>query len=180
MRQISTAVEIWRNSQVYTQSYERGRPLADLVMTGTTKRRGTKVSFKPDSQVFETTEFSFDTLAQRLRELAFLNAGVVITLDDEREDGKHHRFEYKGGINEFVTYLNSSRVSVNELPIYMRGEKDGIDAEISLQWNDGYNELIYAFANNINTHEGGTHLSGFRAALTVSYTHLTLPTILRV
>jgi DNA gyrase subunit B len=159
-------VEIWRNSQVYTQSYERGRPLADLVMTGTTKRRGTKVSFKPDSQIFETTDFSFDTLAQRLRELAFLNAGVVITLDDEREDGKHHRFEYKGGINEFVTYLNTNRVPVNELPIYMRGEKDGIDAEISLQWNDGYSELVYTFANNINTHEGGTHLSGFRAALT--------------
>jgi DNA gyrase subunit B len=159
-------VEIWRNSQVYTQSYERGRPLADLVVTGTTKRRGTKVSFKPDTQIFETTEFSFDTLAQRLRELAFLNAGVVITLDDEREDGKHHRFEYKGGVNEFVTYLNSNRVPVNEQPIYMRGEKDGIDAEISLQWNDGYSELVYTFANNINTHEGGTHLSGFRAALT--------------
>src|SRR5690348_10632483 len=92
----SLTVEIWRNNQVYTQSYERGRPLADLVITGTTKRRGTKVSFKPDVQVFEITEFSFDTLAQRLRELAFLNAGVVITLDDEREDGKHHRFEYKG------------------------------------------------------------------------------------
>jgi DNA gyrase subunit B len=159
-------VEIWRNNQVYTQSYERGRPLADLVVTGTTKRRGTKVSFKPDAQVFETTEFSFDTLAQRLRELAFLNAGVVITLDDEREDGKHHRFEYKGGINEFVTYLNTNRVPVNENPIYMRGEKDGIEAEISLQWNDAYSELVYTFANNINTHEGGTHLSGFRAALT--------------
>jgi DNA gyrase subunit B len=159
-------IEIWRNNQVYTQSYERGRPLADLVVTGTTKRRGTKVSFKPDTQVFETTEFSFDTLAQRLRELAFLNAGVVITLDDEREDGKHHRFEYRGGINEFVTYLNTNRVPVNELPIYMKGEKDSIEAEISLQWNDGYTELVYSFANNINTHEGGTHLSGFRAALT--------------
>ncbi len=162
----SLTVEIWRNNQVYTQSYERGRPLADLAVTGTTKRRGTKVSFKPDTQIFETTDFSFDTLAQRLRELAFLNAGVVITLDDEREDGKHHRFEYKGGINEFVTYLNTNRVPVNETPIYMRGEKEGIEAEISLQWNDGYSELIYSFANNINTHEGGTHLSGFRSALT--------------
>ena len=131
-----------------------------------TKRRGTKVSFKPDTQIFETTELSFDTLAQRLRELAFLNAGVVITLDDEREDSKHHRFEYKGGINEFVTFLNQNKVTVNESPIYMRGEKDGIDAEIALQWNDGYNENVYSFANNINTHEGGTHLSGFKAALT--------------
>jgi DNA gyrase subunit B len=162
----SLIVEIWRNGQVYTQSYERGKPLADLAIVGTTKRRGTKVSFKPDAQVFETTEFSFDTLAQRLRELAFLNAGVVITLDDDREDGKHHRFEYKGGINEFVTFLNSNRSAVNDAPIYMRGEKEGIDAEISLQWNDGYSELVYSFANNINTHEGGTHLSGFRSALT--------------
>ena len=124
------------------------------------------MTFKPDAQIFETIELSFDTLAQRLRELAFLNAGVVITLDDEREDGKHHRFEYRGGINEFVTFLNQNKVTVNEAPIYMRGEKDGIDAEIALQWNDGYNEVVYSFANNINTHEGGTHLSGFRAALT--------------
>jgi DNA gyrase subunit B len=159
-------LEIWRNGQVYQQSYERGKPLADLHTTGVTKRRGTKVSFKPDTQIFETVELSFDTLAQRLRELAFLNAGVVITLDDEREDGKHHRFEYKGGINEFVTFLNTNRVAVNEAPIYMRGEKEGIEAEISLQWNDGYTEIVYSFANNINTHEGGTHLSGFRAALT--------------
>ena len=162
----SLTVEIWRNGKVYQQSYERGKPLADLVTTGVTKRRGTKVSFKPDTQIFETTELSFDTLAQRLRELAFLNAGVVITLDDEREDGKHHRFEYRGGINEFVTFLNQNKVTVNESPIYMRGERDGIDAEIALQWNDGYNEVVYSFANNINTHEGGTHLSGFRAALT--------------
>ena len=130
-------------------------------MTGTTKRRGTKVTFKPDTQIFETTVFSFDTLAQRLRELAFLNGGIVITLDDER-DGKNHKFHYEGGIVSFVTHLNKNKAAVNEKPIYMRGEKDGIDAEIALQWNDGYAETIYAFANNINTHEGGTHLSGFR------------------
>ena len=134
-------------------------------MTGTTKRRGTKVTFKPDTQVFETTVFSFDTLAQRLRELAFLNGGIVITLDDER-DGKSHKFHYEGGIVSFVTHLNKNKAAVNEKPIYMRGEKDGIDAEIALQWNDGYAETIYSFANNINTHEGGTHLSGFRSALT--------------
>src|SRR3954464_10074863 len=159
-------LEIYRNGEVYTQSYERGKPIADLVNTGITKKRGTKVTFKPDAEVFETVEFSFDTLAQRLRELAFLNAGVRITLDDEREDGKAHDFHYVGGINQFVTFLNQAKVAVNDEPIYMKGEKDGIQVEIALQWNDGYSELMYSFANNINTHEGGTHLSGFRAALT--------------
>jgi DNA gyrase subunit B len=158
-------LEIWRNGQVYQQTYERGTPVRDLEMTGTTKRRGTKVTFKPDPHVFETTDFSFDTLAQRLRELAFLNGGILVTLDDER-DGKSHKFHYEGGIVSFVTHLNKNKAAVNEKPIYMRGEKDGIDAEIALQWNDGYAETIYTFANNINTHEGGTHLSGFRSALT--------------
>ena len=158
-------LEIWRNGQVYKQSYERGDPTADLEVTGTTKKRGTKITFKPDGQIFETIEFSFDTLAQRLRELAFLNGGVTITIDDER-DGKSHTFLYEGGINSFVQYLNQNRSAVNDKPIYMRGEKDGTDVEIALQWNDGYSETVYTFANNINTHEGGTHLSGFRAALT--------------
>jgi DNA gyrase subunit B len=157
--------EIWRDGQVYQQSYERGAPTSALEATGTTKRRGTKITFKPDTQIFEVTVFSFDTLAQRLRELAFLNGGILITLDDER-DGKNHKFHYEGGIASFVTHLNKNRTAVNEKPIYMRGEKDGIDAEIALQWNDGYAETIYTFANNINTHEGGTHLSGFRSALT--------------
>src|SRR3982751_4631018 len=159
-------LEIWRNGQVYQQSYERGAPSADIEMTGTTKKRGTKVTFKPDSQIFEVSEFSFDTLAQRLRELAFLNGGVTITIDDEREGGKGHKFLYEGGIVSFVQYLNQNKSPVNEKPIYMRGEKDGIDTEIALQWNDGYAETLYSFANNINTHEGGTHLSGFRSALT--------------
>ena len=158
-------LEIWRNGQTYQQSYVRGAPTADLIQTGTTKRRGTKVTFKPDHEIFETTVFSFDTLAQRLRELAFLNGGILITLDDER-DGKAHKFHYEGGIVSFVTHLNKNKAAVNEKPIYMRGDKDGIDAEIALQWNDAYVETIYAFANNINTHEGGTHLSGFRSALT--------------
>ncbi len=158
-------LEIWRNGQVYHQTYERGHPASELEVTGTTKRRGTKVTFKPDPQIFETVEFSFDTLAQRLRELAFLNGGVTITLDDER-DGKGHKFHYEGGIVSFVQHLNKNKTLVNEKPIYMRGEKDGIEAEIAMQWNDGYAEMIYSFANNINTHEGGTHLSGFRSALT--------------
>jgi DNA gyrase subunit B len=158
-------LEIWRNGQVYQQSYQRGNPCAELEVTGTTKRRGTKVTFKPDSEIFETLVFSFDTLAQRLRELAFLNGGIVITLDDEH-DGKSHKFHYEGGIVSFVDHLNKNKTAVNEKPIYMRGEKDGIDVEIALQWNDGYTETIYTFANNINTQEGGTHLSGFRSALT--------------
>jgi DNA gyrase subunit B len=158
-------LEIWRSGQVYKQIYERGNPTADLEITGTTKKRGTKVTFKPDGQIFETIEFSFDTLAQRLRELAFLNGGVTITIDDER-DGKGHKFLYEGGIVSFVQYLNQNKSPVHDKPIYMRGERDGIDAEIALHWNDGYAETLYSFANNINTHEGGTHLSGFRSALT--------------
>ena len=158
-------LEIWRNGQVYQQSYERGTPIRDLEATGTTQRRGTKVTFKPDTQVFETIEYSFDTLAQRLRELAFLNGGILVTIDDER-DGKSHKFQYDGGIVSFVEHLNKNKAIVNDKPIFMKGNKDGIDAEIALQWNDGYSELIFTFANNINTHEGGTHLSGFRSALT--------------
>jgi DNA gyrase subunit B len=158
-------LEIWRNEQVYQQSYERGNPTGELEVTGTTQRRGTKVTFKPDTQIFETTDYSFDTLAQRLRELAFLNGGILITIDDER-DGKSHKFQYEGGIVSFVQHLNKNKTLVNEKPIFMKGDKDGIDAEIALQWNDGYSELVFTFANNINTHEGGTHLSGFRSALT--------------
>ena len=158
-------LEIWRNGEVYQQSYERGHPHADLKVTGTTKRRGTKITFKPDPQIFETTDYSFDTLAQRLRELAFLNGGIVITITDER-DGKSHTFQYDGGIVSFVEHLNKNRNNVNDTPILIKGKKDGIEAEIALQWNDGYSELVFTFANNINTHEGGTHLSGFRSALT--------------
>ena len=158
-------LEIWRNGQVHQQHYTRGVPDGDLELTGTTIRRGTKLTFKPDRDVFETVDYSFDTLAHRLRELAFLNAGARITLDDER-DGKSHDFCYEGGINSFVQYLNKPRTAINTEPIYMRGERDGVDAEISLQWNDGYSEMFHAFANNINTQEGGTHVSGLRAALT--------------
>jgi DNA gyrase subunit B len=158
-------LEIWRNGEVYEQAYQRGNPTGPLETTGTTKRRGTKVTFKPDADIFETTVFSFDILAQRLRELAFLNGGITITLDDER-DGKSHKFHYDGGIVSFVQHLNTNKAAVNEKPIYMHGEKDGVDAEIALQWNDSYAETLYSFANNINTHEGGTHLSGFRSALT--------------
>ena len=158
-------LEVWRNGQVYQQSYERGNPLGDLEITGTTQRRGTKVTFRPDTQIFETVDYSFDTLAQRLRELAFLNGGILIAIHDER-DGKNHQFQYDGGIVSFVQHLNKNKAIVNDKPIFMKGDKDGVDVEIALQWNDGYSELIFSFANNINTHEGGTHLSGFRSALT--------------
>ena len=161
----SVELEIWRDGQVFRQTYMRGEPTTALEVTGTTKRRGTKVTFKPDEQIFETVEFSFDTLSRRLRELAFLNAGVTITIDDERTE-KSHQFQYEGGIISFVEFLNKNRTAVNATPIYMRGEREGIVAEIALQWNDGYADTVYSFANNINTQEGGTHLSGFRSALT--------------
>ncbi len=163
-------LEIWRNGQVHQQRYERGVPTGALYVTGVTEKRGTKVTFKADPKVFESTDFSFEMLSQRLRELAFLNAGVTIAIDDER-DGRSHRFLYEGGIREFVEYLNKNRTPVNERPILMTGDREGISVEIALQWNDGYTETTYSFANNINTTEGGTHLSGFRAALTRTINH---------
>ncbi len=126
----SLDLEIWRNGEVYKQSYQRGNPAGEIEVTGTTKKRGTKITFKPDAEIFETIEFSFDTLAQRLRELAFLNGGVTITIDDER-DGKAHKFLYEGGINSFVQFLNQNKAAVNDKPIYMHGDKDGIDVEIA-------------------------------------------------
>ena len=158
-------LEIWRNGQVYQQSYERGTPTGRVEGNGDDEEARHQGHLQPDVEIFESTEYSFDTLAQRLRELAFLNGGIVITIDDER-DGKHHTFNYDGGIVSFVQYLNTNKGIVNDKPIYMKGERDGISAEIALQWNDSYTEQIYSFANNINTHEGGTHLSGFRSALT--------------
>ncbi len=158
-------LEIWRDGQVYRQSYARGRPTKGIETIGTTKRRGTKVTFKADERVFETIVYSFDTLAHRLRELAFLNAGITITLTDERT-GKSRNFQYAGGISSFVEFINKNKTAVNAQPIYMHGARDGIEAEIALQWNDGYADTVYSFANNINTQEGGTHLSGFRSALT--------------
>jgi DNA gyrase subunit B len=163
----SLEVEIWRESKVYRQSYSRGNPQTRLEQTGTTDRRGTKVTFKPDPQIFETTTFSFDTLSQRLRELSFLNRGILITLEDER-DGKKHRFQYEGGITSFVEHLNRNKETVPATPIEMEGEREGVTVEIAMQWNDGYAENIHCYANNINTHDGGTHLAGFRAALTRS------------
>jgi DNA gyrase subunit B len=158
-------LEIRRNGKVFTQSYEKGIPLAPLAETGETKKRGTKITFFPDGEIFETIEFSFDVLSKRLRELAFLNAGVRIKIQEERSE-KAHDFFYEGGIKSFVEYLNKNKNTVNPDPIYVHGERSGVDIEIAMQYNDSYDEKVFSFANNINTHEGGTHLIGFKAALT--------------
>ncbi|NTV49381.1 MAG: DNA topoisomerase (ATP-hydrolyzing) subunit B [Geobacteraceae bacterium] len=159
-------LEIRRDGKIFRQSYRRGDPQAPLEMTGETKKRGTKITFMPDEEIFETTEFSFDILSQRIREMAFLNAGVRIRISDERGDGKSHEFHYEGGINSFVEYLNRNKAVINPKPMYFKGEKGGVEMEVSMQYNDSYDEKVFAFANNINTHEGGTHLAGFKAALT--------------
>jgi DNA gyrase subunit B len=159
-------LEIRRDGKLWRQSYAFGDPLAPLEVAGETKKRGTKITFLPDDSIFETTDFSFDVLSQRLREMAFLNAGVRITIVDEREDNKHHDFYYEGGIVSFVEYLNRNKAGLHPKPIYFRGEKNGVDIEVALQYNDSYDEKVFTFANNINTHEGGTHLVGFRSALT--------------
>jgi len=158
-------VEIKQNGQVFQQRFERGKPAGPLAVVGKTKGRGTKVTFKPDPEIFEMTEFSYDVLSQRLRELAFLNRGLKITILDERVD-KSQEFLYKGGIVSFVEHLNKNKTPLHPKPIYISGEKDGIFAEVALQYNDGYAEAIFTFANNINTREGGTHLVGFKSALT--------------
>jgi DNA gyrase subunit B len=159
-------VEIKQNGQVFQQRFERGKPTGPLTVVGKTKGHGTKVTFKPDPQIFtESTDFSYDVLSQRLRELAFLNRGLKITILDELTD-KGQEFLYKGGIVSFVEHLNKNKTVLHPKPIYVSGEKDGILAEVALQYNDSYSETIYTFANNINTREGGTHLIGFKSALT--------------
>ncbi len=158
-------LEIWRDGKVYEQSYSRGIPITEFKCTGRTKKRGTKITFKPDPEIFETTEFNYDILAQRLRELAFLNKGLLITLQDLRSD-KSVEFKYKGGISSFVEHLSKNKEALHPKPIYISGEKDNVIVEVALQYNTTYQEIIYSFANNINTVEGGTHLIGFKSALT--------------
>ncbi|MBW2085199.1 MAG: DNA gyrase subunit B, partial [Deltaproteobacteria bacterium] len=158
-------VEIFRDGKVYQQHYEKGEAKTRLEVIGKTRRRGTKVVFKPDSEIFETTEFNFDTLARRMRELSFLNKGVKITITEEATD-LSREFLYKGGIIEFVEHLNRKKTPLHQPPIYIEGVKDGVQVEVALQYNDSYNEQILTFANNIATIEGGSHLSGFKAALT--------------
>ena len=165
-------LEICRDGAVFEQEYAAGVPITKLVRTGTTKRRGTKVHFLPDRSIFTVTEYNYDTLANRLRELAFLNKGLLITLTDERTtdqktgEAKHAEFKYSGGIAEFIRHLNKGKNVLHEKPIYMETEKDNLVCEIGLQYNDSYSETVFSFANNINTIDGGTHLQGFRSALT--------------
>jgi DNA gyrase subunit B len=159
-------VEIRRDGKVWTQRYEKGGvPTGPLTAGEATKKQGTIVKFKPDATIFETTEFSFDTLSNRLRELAFLNKGLKIVIEDER-DGRSHTFLYKGGIIEFVKHLNQNKTPIHPKVMFFEGKKGDIEVEVALQYNDGYQESVFSFANNINTREGGTHLTGFRAALT--------------
>jgi len=164
-------VEVYREGKVYFQRYERGKPVSALKVKGTTTRTGTSIRFKPDPEIFGDLEFDFEHLLHRLRELAFLNKGLAITLIDERV-GKRVSFLYEGGIVEMVRQLNKGRVPINEQPIYIRGEKNGCLVEVAIQYNDGFNENILSFANCIKTTEGGTHVAGFKAALTRTLNNL--------
>src|SRR5450432_3884480 len=165
-------LEIWRDGSTWQQTYSKGDPTSKMKKTGVTKNRGTKVHFLPDRSIFTATEYNYDTLAQRLRELAFLNKGLLITLSDERNtdsktgDPKSTEFKYNGGIAEFIKHLNRGKQVLHDKPIYMESERDGVVMEIGLQYNDAYSETVFSFANNINTVDGGTHLSGFRTSLT--------------
>src|SRR5882762_2073617 len=160
-------LEISRDGGVWEQTYEKGKPTSKLKQTGKTRKTGTKVTFHPDPSIFDKTTYSFDTLAQRLREMAFLNKGLQITLTDERTE-KSTEFRFTGGIGEFVKHLNRGKETLHDSPIYMEGKRGNVEIEIALQYNDSYGENIFAYANAINTVDGGTHLSGFRSALTRS------------
>lgn len=164
-------VTVKREGHVWQQSYKRGKILGDLKKIGESNETGTMIYFKPDPEIFEELEFDFEILSQRLRELAFLNKGIYIKLIDER-DQNEEIFHYEGGIKSFVTYLNRNKVPIHEEPIYVEGIKDNVSVEVALQYNDGYTENIFSFANNIDTAEGGTHLVGFKTALTLSLIHI--------
>jgi DNA gyrase subunit B len=165
-------VEIWRDGFAWEQDYSKGDPISKLRKMGASTRKGTKVHFLPDKSIFSVTEYSYDTLANRLRQLAFLNKGIEITLTDERStdvktnEAKTQSFKYSGGIAEFIKHLNKGKAVLHEKPIYMEAERDGVAMEIAFQYNDAYSETVFSFANNINTVDGGTHLSGFRTSLT--------------
>ena len=158
-------LEIWRDGYTWEQSYERGKPVQDLKRAGKTERRGTKITFLPDAKILDAIDFNYDTLAQRLRELSFLNKGLTIRLKDERTN-KQAEFHYHGGIAEFIKHLNKNKEVLHPTPIYAEADRDNLHMEFALQYNDAYAETVFSFANNINTVDGGTHLSGFRSALT--------------
>ncbi|MCG8605284.1 ATP-binding protein, partial [bacterium] len=158
-------VEVCRDGKVYFQRYQRGVPEADVKIIGQRKSTGTKTTFLPDSQIFKKTKYKFDVLSERMRELAFLNSRLEIALS-EAETGNKNQFVYKGGLISFIEYLNESRAPLHKKPIYVKGEKDDVTIEIALQYNDSYIENIFTYINNINTVEGGSHLVGFKTALT--------------
>jgi DNA gyrase subunit B len=158
-------VKIRRNNKEYHQRYEQGKTVTDLKIIGKAKDTGTTITFLPDKTIFETTEYEYETIATRLREMAFLNAGLQIEVTDERSN-KHEVFRYDGGVSEFVLHINKNKTPLHPKPVYIQGEKDSVQVEIALQYTDGYTENIFTFANNINTIEGGTHLVGFKGALT--------------
>jgi len=160
-------VEVFRKGKVYFQRYERGKTKSELKIKGQTKRRGTRIHFMPDDSIFETVDFDFETLAKRMRELSFLTKGVRIRISDENS-GKKKDFLYKGGIKSFVEFLNKNREVLHKKPIYISGERNGVLTEIAFQYNNSYKESLFTYANNINTTEGGSHLSGFKSALTRS------------
>jgi DNA gyrase subunit B len=159
-------VEVSRDSRIFSQKFEKGKPVSDLRKFGKSTQTGTKITFRPDPEIFEDINFSFDIIAHWLREIAFLNAGVKVDLKDEREANKEVSYQYNGGVVEFVKYLNKNKDVLFKNPIYIYGKKDDIEVEIALQYNDAYLENILSFANNINTEEGGSHLAGFKAAIT--------------
>ncbi|MFP3959287.1 MAG: DNA topoisomerase (ATP-hydrolyzing) subunit B [Spirochaetaceae bacterium] len=160
-------VTVYRNRTVYRQSYRRGIAEGPIDVVGETGLSGTEVIFRPDPEIFESLDFSFDVLSKRLRELAFLNKGIRITIEDQRlPTPKKHDFRFEGGLREFVTYLNKNKTTIHNQPIYFEAERENIHTEVALEYNDGYNENIFSFCNNINTREGGTHLVGFKSALT--------------
>ncbi|WP_077621105.1 DNA topoisomerase (ATP-hydrolyzing) subunit B [Bacillus sinesaloumensis] len=166
---LSTSLEVYvhRDGKIHYIGFERGHVVSELKVVGETDHTGTTTHFKPDGEIFtETLEYDFDTLANRLRELAFLTRGVKITIEDKREENKRKEYHYEGGIKSYVEHLNRTKEVIHEEPVFVEGEKEGIAVEIALQYNDSYVSNIYSFANNINTHEGGTHESGFKTALT--------------
>ncbi|MEK7355398.1 MAG: ATP-binding protein, partial [Bdellovibrionota bacterium] len=162
------SVESRREGHVWKQTYERGKPMGDVEKLGSTDKTGTKATWRPDVQIFKSEEplvHNFSTLANRFRELAFLNAGLYIGLTDERT-GKKQEFQYSTGLKEFISYMNDSKKPLHADVVHFTAEKDDVVVEVAMQWNDSYTESIYSYCNNINTHEGGTHLIGFRGALT--------------
>jgi DNA gyrase subunit B len=163
-------VEVYRNGQIWHQRYHRGEAESAVAVIGTTELSGTRVTFRPDEEIFETVTFSFDVLSHRLRELAFLNKGIRITIEDRRlPQVKSHDFKFDGGLKEFVQYLNKNKTAIQTEPIYFEAARDEVEVEIAMEYNDSFNEILFAFVNNINTREGGTHVTGFRGALTRTF-----------